>query len=316
MSVRVSDSLSDPIEASRGVPQGSVLGPRLFLVFINDLPDVLGPKTLLFADDAKIWRTVKKPEDSLSLQRSLDAAYNWSITNDIRFNVPKCKVLSLRHKGFIRYTLGHDPLPYASTEKDLGVAVCENLGCSVNSERASAMATKQLGLLKRAFGPFEPAIFPRLLAAYIRPHTEYAIQAWSPWLQRDRKALERPQRMATKMVKGLGSKSYTERLRTLELYSSYYRRIRGDMILVYNILHRPHDPCRSLLSLSPNVHLRGHPLKLKHQRSRLECRRHSFAVRVCAIWNSLPTDVVCAPTTECFKIQLDKALCHRKFEHL
>ena len=107
VSVRVSDSVSSPIEVIRGVPQGSVLGPRLFLAFINDLPDILGPKTLLFADDAKIWQTVTEPKGQIALQNTLDAAQKWSINNDIEFNVPKCKVLSLRHNFRFQYFLGN-----------------------------------------------------------------------------------------------------------------------------------------------------------------------------------------------------------------
>ncbi|VDP73405.1 unnamed protein product [Echinostoma caproni] len=80
ISVRVSDSVSGPIEATRGVPQGSVLGPRLLFAFVNDLPKVLGSKTLLFGDDAKIWNTVTEPEGSQTLQESLNAAYQWSKT--------------------------------------------------------------------------------------------------------------------------------------------------------------------------------------------------------------------------------------------
>ena len=315
MSVRVSDSLSAPIEVSRGVPQGSVLGPRLFLVFINDLPDVLGQETLLFADDAKIWKTLTEPGGSRMLQETLNAAHKWSIENDIDFNVSKCKVMSLRHNSRFSYFLGNELLPHASTEKDLGVIVQEGLSCSINCAKASSTALKNVGLLRRVFGRFDPQLFPRLLAAYVLPHTEYAVQAWNPWLQRDLKVLERPQRLATKMVKGFHSTAYTERLQSLNIFSAQYRRIRGDLILVFQILNNQNHPCRRLLTLSKNVHLRGHPFKLALQNSRLDCRRQSFSVRVCTIWNSLPPHVVCAETVDSFKLKLDESLKHLTFQH-
>ena len=315
MSVRVGDSLSEPITPARGVPQGSVLGPRLFLAFINDLPQVLGHNVLLFADDAKIWRTVTHTDDHIALQQTIDAAYRWSIANDIEFNVSKCKVISMRHKTRFSYVLGNQILPHATEERDLGVMVQEDVGCSRQSAKASSMALKQVGLLKRAFGQFERKLFPRLLSGFVRPHTEYAVQVWNPWLKRDKKALERPQRLATKLVKGLKNKTYPERLKILGLYSSQYRRLRGDLILTYHILHQPNHPCRSMLTLSRNDQLRGHPLKLITPKSRLDCRHNSFAVRVCGIWNSLPSHVVCAPTVELFKSHLDKVLKHLTFQH-
>ena len=123
MSVRVGDSLSEPITPARGVPQGSVLGPRLFLAFINVLPQDLGHNVLLVADDAKIWRTVTHTDDHIALQQTIDAAYRWSIANDIEFNVSKCKVISMRHKTRFFYVLGNQILPHATEERDLGVMV-------------------------------------------------------------------------------------------------------------------------------------------------------------------------------------------------
>ena len=106
MVVRVSNSLSSSVAVPCGVPQGSVLGPRLFSIFINDLPDVIKCKILLFADDAKLYQTIENPSDQLHLQASLDAAHEWSVTNQLPFNVDKCCVLSLRRPPSFQYSLG------------------------------------------------------------------------------------------------------------------------------------------------------------------------------------------------------------------
>ncbi|CAH8529971.1 unnamed protein product [Dicrocoelium dendriticum] len=308
LNVRVRSSMSDPIDVQCGVPQGSVLGPRLFLTFINDLASVLQSNFLLFADDVKIWHDIRTEDDHTTLQSDLDRAYTWSSENMLHFNVAKCKVVSLRHQLIHEYLLGDQPLQHASQECDLGVIVQDDLGCSRQAEKASKRASQHLGLLRRAFGNFEPSVFPQMLSAYVRPHVEYAIQAWRPWRKRDISALEAPQRRATKLVRGLFHIPYQRRLQSLGLYSGEYRRHRGDLIMVYLILMNPNHPCRSLLQLSQNTNLRGHQLKLATHYSRLDCRRNSFSLRVSRAWNALPTHVVLAPTLALFKKRLDDTL--------
>ncbi|CAH8480123.1 unnamed protein product [Dicrocoelium dendriticum] len=311
--VRVRSSLSDPIQVECGVPQGSVLGPRLFLVFINDLAQGIASNFLMFADDIKIWRRIQANADQHVLQSDLDTVYQWSIQNLLHFNVSKCKVLSIRHQGSYSYRLGTDVLQQSTLERDLGVLVQDDLGCSRQSEKASKTGNQHVGLLRRAFGQINSSIFRQMLSAYVRPHVEYAIQAWHPWLKHDLNALEQPQRRASKNVTGMRNLSYQERLRRLGLFSGSYRRLRGDLIMTYLILRDPHHVCRPLLQLSSNTNLRGHSLKLAEQYSRLECRRNFFSIRVCHPWNALPESVVSAPTLTIFKRRLDDALIHLHF---
>ncbi|CAI2737706.1 unnamed protein product [Dicrocoelium dendriticum] len=165
-----------------------------------------------------------------------------------------------------------------------------------------------VGLLKRAFGQIDPSNFRLLLNAFLRPHLEFAIHAWSPSLLKDQRILEAPQRRATKLVRGLKHLDYPQRLQCLGLYSLKYRCLLGDLILVFMILSNPGHPCRHLLTLHQSgSHLRGHPLRLTHQHSRLNCRRHYLALRICRPWNALPADLVLAPTVADFKTRLD---CH------
>ncbi|CAH8429229.1 unnamed protein product [Dicrocoelium dendriticum] len=311
--VRVRSSFSDPIRVGCGVPQGSVLGPRLFLLFINDLVRVITSKFLLFADDLKVWRAIKRSDDHEVLQRDLNEAWNWSVRNALPFNVDKCRVVHIRHRQVHVYKLGAHDLKTTTQERDLGVLVQEDLGCSKQSDSASKRGNQHVGLLRRAFGILDPSIFSLMLNAYVRPHVEYAIQAWQPWLKRDLAALETPQRRATKIVKGLRHTPYQERLEILGVFSGRYRRLRGDLILVYQILSDPSHVCRHLLKLSPNTNLRGNSLKLSQQYSRLDCRKTYFSLRVCGPWNALPNSVVCAPTLDTFKKRLDVALSALRF---
>ncbi|CAH8429665.1 unnamed protein product [Dicrocoelium dendriticum] len=270
-------------------------------------------KFLLFADDLKVWRAIKRSDDHEVLQRDLNEAWNCSVRNAVPFNVNKCRVVHIRHRQVYVYKLGAHDLKTTTQERDLGVLVQEDLGCSKQSDSASKRGNQHVGLLRRAFGILDPSIFSLMLNAYVRPHVEYAIQAWQPWLKRDLAALETPQRRATKIVKGLRHTPYQERLEILGVFSGRYRRLRGDLILVYQILSDPSHVCRHLLKLSPNTNLRGNSLKLSQQYSRLYCRRTYFSPRVCGPWNALPNSVVCAPTLDTFKKRLDVALSALRF---
>ena len=161
---------------------------------------------------------------------------------------------------------------------------------------------KTLGLLKCTLGKFEPAILPFLFSCYIRPHLEFSVQAWNPWLLRDQRALETAQRWATKMTRGMWNKPYNTRLSELGLFSMTYRRLRGDLILTYKILHTPNHPCKHLLLLATTNHLRGHTWKLMRPLNRLNCRSNFFPFRVTKIWNALLQSIVGSTTIEQFKL--------------
>ena len=175
---------------------------------------------------------------------------DWAAVNQLPLNTSKCKVLSLHSKHQRQYILGDHPIPTSMLEKDLGVFIQPNLNNSQQAAQAACSANRHLGLIHRTFGLLTEDIARTLITLYIRPHTEYAIQAWSPWLLKDRRALERPQRRATKLVKGIRHLPYSNRLQHLNLFSVAYRRIRGDLILAYYILHNPTHPCKDLLTLS------------------------------------------------------------------
>ena len=305
ISVKVNGVLSPPFDINMGVPQGSVLGPRLFLVFINDILSDIDSNLLLFADDLKIWRHVTSPTDCVDLQNDLDKLFYWSVMNFLPFNTKKCHVLRIHHTTSFQYRLNNVPLSQEAQERDLGVIVQNDLGWTANCKEANKKALKMLGLLKRAFGVFEPRVFHQLNAAYIRPHLEYAMQVCSPWLVLDKQLLEQPQRKATKLVRGHWNISYQARLLSLDVFSLSYRRIRGDLILTYRIVNNVQHPCRPLLKFSANTHLRGHRWKLAYQHSRLNCRHFYFSVRICQVWNNLPDYVVSAPSVESFKKRLD-----------
>ena len=144
--------------------------------------------------------------------------------------------------------------------------------------------------------------------AYVRQHLEFGTAVSPPFLQKDKVLLERIQRQATKRVVGLQNLSYALRLESLNLFPLEYRRLRGDLILVFLLINNPTHPCNTLLVRSKMPTLRGHRLKLDFQQSRLDCRHYSFSLRVVKPWNALPAHVVSANTLAEFKSQLDRYL--------
>ncbi|XP_077477524.1 uncharacterized protein LOC144090083 [Stigmatopora argus] len=152
-------------------------------------------------------------------------------------------------------------------------------------------------------------IFLPLYVSLVRPILEYGIQAASPYLAKDIQHLKRVQRLATRMVRGLSLMSYEERCQPLNLPTLEARRLRGDLILAYNILHGIYSVPRDLFfTPAPDRGLRGHPWKLYPRGFRLNRRKAAFSVRIAGPWNRLPQGVVEKLTVAQFKRALDDFL--------
>lgn len=312
MRVGVRNTFSKWFDVTSGVPQGSVLGPLLFLLFVNDLPQWITTNIRMFADDTKLWHKISSSLDSQQLQKDLDNLENWSSIWQLKFNPTKCKVMHVGHNEDTRYYITNgsyrEELESVEEETDLGVHFTRDLKVRKQCLKSARKARKIIGLVRRHFRRMDKQDFLLIYKTYIRPHLEYCVQAWSPHLVKDIKCLERVQRSATKLVPSLMKHSYEERLQTLGLTTLQRRRERGDMIEVYKLLTgREKIEKKQFFHLADsNYRLRGHSLKLRQERSRLDIRKYSFSQRVVKMWNSLPQNVVDAETVNGFKNALDE----------
>jgi len=295
-----------------GVPQGSVLGPLLFLLFVNDLPDQVINDILMFADDTKVWARIEKIEDSVSLQEDLNRLLEWSEDWLLRFNPEKCKVMHVGHQLHTEYKLNEGAtihtLQETDIEKDLGVYTTRLLKPSLQCTKAAEKAMSVMRMIRRNFSRIDVEDFRILYKGYVRPHLEYCVQAWSPQYRKDIDCLEKIQRRASKMVRGLQNKSYIERLRILGFTTLEKRRQRGDLIEMYKILTGKDkvEPGKFFHLAQSDYNLRGHNLKIFKPRCSTSFRLHSFSQRSIDIWNRLPREVVEATSVNGFKNQLDK----------
>lgn len=196
--VRFNGNTSGKFEPNSGVPQGSNLGPLLFLIFINDLPDVLTfSKSLLFADDQKMFLSVDSYHDCLKLQSDIDDLYNWSIANNLPINTQKCNILTFsRSKSplLYGYQMGGISLGRVSTITDLGVTYDNMLNFKEHVENIVSHAYRILGfVLRQSFNFNNLNTLKKLYTSLVRPKLEYASTVWYPHLVGLNKDIEKVQ---------------------------------------------------------------------------------------------------------------------------
>jgi len=315
MKVGLRGTFSQLLEVLSGVPQGSVLGPLLFLLYVNELPSWIKCDMRMFADDTKLWCRITKDADSSVLQDDLDSLQSWSDIWQLKFNADKCKVMHIGHSLKTTYYMGEassrKELNVVQQERDLGVIVTSDLKSSSQCLKSAATARRVIAMVRRTFRNLDIADFRLIYKTYIRPHLEFCIQAWSPHFVKDMEVLENVQRAATNLVAGLQKYSYPIRLQKIGITSLRERRVRGDMIEVHKLLTgKEQVDYKQFFTLADTPYdLRGHEKKLVKDRSRLDSRKFFFSQRVVNGWNRLPANVVNAESVNSFKNAYDRYCC-------
>ena len=309
--VVVNGSSSGWSPVTSGVPQGSVLGPLLFIVYINDIDEGIASRISKFADDTKLGIDVSIPENVERLKQDMERLGEWSDKWQMPFNLSKCKVMHIGYRNpKVDYVLQGQTLEETDSEVHLGIVITSDLKPSRQCIEAEKKAQKILGYIKRQFGYRNKEIVLSLYNSLVRPRLEYAVQFWSPSYRMDIDRLERVQARATKLIPELRHKSYQDRLAELGLFSLETRRLRGQLIETFKFLRGFNNvDFRSIFQLSEG-RTRNHGFKLELKRYNGDLCGNFYSYKIGNYWNALPPDVVNSDSVDQFKNRLDKVL-HR-----
>ena len=300
-----------------GVPQGTVLGPLLFLCHINDLPQHVLSQIRLFADDCLLYRRIKKEEDQLILQEDLKALEEWATTWGMKFNSTKCYVMTISRsrKPFTKfYQLGDHILQQVSENPYLGLMIRDDLKWSSHINKTSSKASQTLGFLKRNLKNCKQSFKETAYIALVRSVLEYSCTVWDPHYKEDITRLEKIQRKAARFVKGDYGRysSVTQMMNELNWKLLASRRREKRLVLLYKIVN-------NLVAIPPDEHFayKAHSNRSKTTNSKLievkhcdiDTYRYSFFPRTSLEWNRLSDrEVVDCQSVNQFKAVLQQSI--------
>ena len=312
--VLIDGAYSEWRDVVSSIIQGSVLGPILFVIYINDIDNCLSDKEGIipkFADDTKVAKIVNNSQTAEEMQDIINKLEKWCKDWGMAFNAKKCCMLHFGHRNLKhQYTMNGEPLQSQSNQRDLGVSITDNCLPANQCALAAKKANQVLGQINRSFSCKTKDIMSQVYKVFVRPHLEHAVPAWSPWLRKDVDALEKIQRRATRRISDIHG-TYPERLQQLDLTTLEERRLRGDAIEVFKYLRGFLDVDKDSLFTIDNVdqpktrqQLSFMPLSVP--RANLDLRKNFFTLRGARIWNSLPSDVRKSSSVNCFKNSYDR----------
>ena len=315
MAVTVKGKLSANRSVESGVPQGSVLGPILFLIFVNCIASRVSCSYKIFADDLKIYMKVRHDSefnltlDTNTCQQDINILHEVATSWNLKLNENKCAVLRFRRRLHVlpdpHYHILQSPIRNVQSHVDLGLLVDDSLKfhqhISSTTRKAAALSQNVLKSTVCRTPDFMISIFN----SHIRPILEYASSVWNTGYMGDMRLLEGVQRRWTKRVSNLSNLDYRSRLEVLNQYSVAGRLLRNDLIQYWKICHgkspvRPLD----LFTLAPPSATRGHRYKISLVRTQTDVRSRAFAVRHINLWNSLPDQLVSETDLKTFKSML------------
>ena len=308
--VVVDGSHSEESKVESGVPQGTVLGPILFLLYINDLPEY--PVDCLFADDCVIYRNIKSANDSHLLQQDLRRLEEWEKTWKMEFNPLKCCTLNItrkRNRQRNQYCLKGVTLQNEESVDYLGVTIRDDLKWTSHINKIVGKANKSLGFIRRNVKTTNRDTKVSAFNTLVRPHVEYACAAWDPYNKCDIDLVQSIQRRGARYTcnRYHNMSSPTQMLKSLEWETLASRRIKLKLCLFFKIHHGITD-----VTFPPHVHLaaertrRSHPSVYFELPSSTEYYKYSYFPSTIRVWNILPPGVVKAESLDQFKSGLSK----------
>ena len=303
--VVVEGSISEPCSVRSGVPQGSVLGPSLFLVYINDLPEQITSQARLFADDTAAYRIRASATDIDHLQEDLRRLEIWEDSWEMSFHPDKCTTLPVTRKTTpftSEYHLHGQILKTVESAKYLGVTIQKNLSWDKHINNVCVKANKTLGFLRRNLKISAIKLKETAYKTYVRPILEYAATVWNPFSAKHIDRLEAVQRRAARFVVNRyhNRSSVSEMIDRLQWPSLQQRRKSSRLIMLYKIINDYIKINTPSIKPAPTRQRRGNQHQLCQLRCRTSYRQHSFLPETIRDWNELPEDVAGAATLDTF----------------
>lgn len=300
---------SDTVSVTSGVPQGTVLGPILFLIYINDFSDYLQHSTLrLFADDSIIYKEIHNLSDARDLQSDLEAAGRWETDWLMHFHPDKCNILSItqkRNSFKFNYKLHDHSLEKVENAKYLGVTLQSNLKWDKHINTITGKANQSLGFLRRNLKVSSTKVKDHAYKALVRPKLEYSSSVWDPHTKTQKDQIEKVQRRAARYASNRyhNTSSVTNMMQTLNWPPLEIRRTRSRLIMFYKIIHYVvaiHPP-NNLLITADQRSRHSTPHSFRHIQTAKDTYKYSYYPRTVTQWNLLPPSVHTADTVDAFK---------------
>ena len=316
--VVVQGSSSRPVHVSSGVPQGTVLGPLLFLSYINNLPDQVSSNVCLFADDCVVYRPIKTHKDCVILQQDLRTLEAWGKKWQMKYKLDKCNVMRFTRKSrpiHHTYTLAGHQIETVSSHKYLGVVLSDNLKWNRHIDITTARASSMIGFLRRNLHNAPRNVKLQAYKSLVRPHLEYCCTVWDPFTQRNISKIQAVQNRAARficndykwqssvsgMIKDLKLHPLPERRKLLRL-STFHKIKHGNIDLNLEDYISPAQAPRGMTTRS------YHPDNYSTLHGSSTALANSFFHRTTKDWNNLPSNIKQIHKFDTFKEALQRHL--------
>ena len=292
-----------------GVPQGTVLGPLLFLLYVNDLPGGVNSSVRLFADDCILYREIRSDDDSNTLQADLNKLYGWADKWQMKFNTDKCFIMRLTHarsRKINSYTLGGDTLSVVNHYPYLGITLSDNLKWNTHIQNICGKANRSLGFVRRNLHSCSQTTKLEAYRSLVRPLLEYASSVWDPYTKKNIDQLESVQKRAARfilgdyisrtpgcasqMVDSLGLSPLDIRRKTRRLCMLKQANLGHSSLPIGHLL-------QPVLRQSRHCHRSSYAIIPANK----DCYKFSFVPRTIRDWNMLPYDTVAIEDIDSFK---------------
>lgn len=311
-SVNIQGTRSSPVDVLSGVPQGTVLGPLLFLMYINDLPDNLKSHVCLFADDCIVFRVISSVSDCEIIQSDLKQLENWEKKWMMSFKPEKCTILHFTRKSNkiqYSYKLSGHFLQTVDHHKYLGVTLSGDMKWNTHIDKSVSKAYSMLGFLRRNLSNAPRKVKIQAYKSIVRPHLEYCSSTWDPHTKRNINKIEMVQRRAARFIcNDFGRvSSVTSMLKEIQLPSLQQRRKDQRLSMMHKIVHnnvdlRLEDHIDYNKRPTDSVTTRRHnPLTLNIPLSITKCHQMSFFPNTARDWNDLPYELTSNENSSTFR---------------